>query len=180
MIDCNEIIPLTGEWIKEIMFVTEPEVTTLEDNKTKVIYLEDYRSITYPVGSCPRSLKDGVNSYIQTFRRNFPVGNYNLWCRGSSGAIIAGCFSILQTSCNFMICHIKKDGESSHGNSTPDYNETYKNIVIDDFVSSGDTIDEIATKILELGLSLDILIVGEGDRYIRNYGNGFQYLLTNK
>ena len=86
----------------------------------------------------------------------------NLWCRGSSGAIIATLvYNELCKLANteIKICHIKKEKEFSHS-STPEFfavttfNEkriNYKiiNIIVDDFISSGNTVNNIYKEALK-------------------------------
>ncbi len=62
-----------------------------------------------------------------------------MWCRGSSGAILAGMFA-LKCGYECRICHIKKEKEGSHNGNTQPYVNEGINIVIDDFVSFGHTL----------------------------------------
>lgn len=70
---------------------------------------------------------------------NYKDKTINLFCRGSSGAIIAGIISTKVKNCN--IVHIKKEGEESHGESR--YSSAGYNIIVDDFIATGTTVFKI-------------------------------------
>lgn len=115
--------------------------------KFDLIY-ENY-DLDYPVGS---NMNGAINYVKEVFRvsiknklsfleANTPI---NLWCRGSSGAILAALFCSIVTpfNPNVLIIHIKKKGESSHTNYVRRHKKA-TNIIIDDFMDSGDTIRQI-------------------------------------
>lgn len=67
----------------------------------------------------------------------------NIWCSGSSGAILAALLakSVKNT---VLICHVKKEGEDSHhGNIFNKYHKDGFNVILDDFMRSGETINRI-------------------------------------
>lgn len=73
----------------------------------------------------------------------YPNSNFNFWCRGSSGAIIAGVLSYL-ISTKTHINHIKKQGEESHSKQVHNVIEPNTvNVIVDDLVASGNTVREI-------------------------------------
>lgn len=89
-------------------------------------------------------IKDLLKSKKTTKESIFDEKTLSIWCRGSSGSIISGLLiSYLQSYFSYIyINHIKKDGENSHhGNSG--FNIGKYNIIVDDMVSSGETIVEI-------------------------------------
>ena len=97
-----------------------------------------------------------VSSYIQS---NLPIimkmveklkpeidddSELILWCRGSSGAIIAAVMATMIN--NAKISHVKKEGEGSHSNIVSCHPEDKKkavNVIVDDFMSSGETLNAI-------------------------------------
>ena len=75
--------------------------------------------------------------------------NLKLWCRGSSGAMISALLAQhLSTYSCVYINHLKKEGETSHNYRPlePDKNDI--NLIVDDFVCSGETVNIIAEKII--------------------------------
>lgn len=89
----------------------------------------------------------------------------NIFCRGSSGAILAALFVSLVPN-KVKIIHIKKEGESSHGTSTPFYfsRNDGLNIILDDFIDSGNTMNAIYKEFIkyDCGKDIDFLIVENG------------------
>lgn len=81
---------------------------------------------------------------IKTFMdiKAFKDKTVNLICRGSSGAIIAGIFSISIPNKNKII-HIKKRGEASHSESAWLGGAMEINLIVDDFMCSGETLNAI-------------------------------------
>ena len=67
-----------------------------------------------------------------------------IFCRGSSGAILAALFvSFLNWNRGIEICHVKKEGERSHSQNYFYINPQNTVIVIDDIIESGETIRSI-------------------------------------
>lgn len=136
--------------------------------------IETQMRCNYPVGSDIQAAKEMVKEWISIFdtlEYSTDV-KINLWCRGSSGAILAALFtSMSRYDC--IICHIKKDGENSHSTIPAMHNNMIKgdtiNVVIDDFIASGATIKEIIKNISFYRLTpptLDVLIaIGATDRF---------------
>lgn len=97
----------------------------------------------------------------------------NIWCRGSSGAILSTLLVTKLISDKYdvhriKICHIKKTGESSHSSDfsyKPHLRkENSFNIIIDDFISSGNTVNTIYLRMCEINdeefnLKVDVLLV---------------------
>jgi len=107
--------------------------------------------IGYPVGSEPQNLLRAIDVYAGVILEVVKPGEIvNLFCRGSSGAIIAGMLSIkLANVLTIYIKHVKKDGENSHSMGMF-FKPNHINIIVDDFVSSGQTIDAIYEKIFSI------------------------------
>src|SRR6478609_10319945 len=107
----------------------------------------------YPIGSNMDGAIKLINAYLEAFEQLSypPDSKLNLWCRGSSGAILAGMFA-LKCKYECKICHVKKEKESSHNGNYQPYNSEGINIVIDDFVSYGHTITKIVEHIESITL----------------------------
>jgi hypothetical protein len=117
--------------------------------ETKVIYtgLED---LAYPVGEGIHYNKPIIKQMIEAFSKLEELKNVelNLICRGSSGAIIATMFSLFLPNIT-KIVHIKKDGEDSH-DSCVWLKPSAKNIIVDDFISQGNTLNAIYDKLIKV------------------------------
>ena len=80
------------------------------------------------------------------------ISNIAIWCRGSSGTILATLLCntlLLDLNKKSKIIHVKKNNESSHANSYSETNTNTYNIIIDDFSQSGTTINAIYSKMLD-------------------------------
>ena len=94
----------------------------------------------YPVGEHIREYFNLSREIGTIINENFPEKSITLWCRGSSGAIIAALVS-QHIFAGVEICHIKKSGENAHISiPTPQHDI---NIIIDDLMASGDTVEAI-------------------------------------
>jgi adenine/guanine phosphoribosyltransferase-like PRPP-binding protein len=134
--------------------------------------------IEYPVGAHMTDNKPIIEDMASSIAKVFPDKDYVLWCRGSSGAIIAGILSYLlpnKTSIN----HIKKEGEYSHSNMVL-VDNSLTNIIVDDLIASGTTIDAILEKMIRSNISPDALCVsGEIPRLFGNIENYFGLKILN-
>lgn len=116
----------------------------------KIINPELNDMMRYPVGRYIYEnigqIKEMVASYNSI--EEFKGKEINLICRGSSGAIIAGIFaSLMPVRC--YIFHVKKDGENSHHGQCGRINNCGDvNVIIDDFIASGSTMNAIYEKLL--------------------------------
>lgn len=109
----------------------------------------------YPVGECIIRNIPTIKIYTEIIKKESNGQRINLYCAGSSGAIIA---AIIATELSDVeICHVKKEGENSHSPSCP-YSRGY-NVIVDDFVSTGRTIDYILDKYQGRIKSFDLMIV---------------------
>lgn len=145
------------------MIMTKSKTLQITEYKPKEIEIP-YISVSYPVGSNMANLKIVIETYVNAFKTlEFADGfRFNLFCSGSSGAIISTAFALALPQYIFKICHVKKPGEDSHQYGV-EYEPYAVNIVIDDFISTGVTVERIVTNILELRLKPHILIVCTGD-----------------
>lgn len=94
----------------------------------------------YPVGTYIAENKDTIKYIGRIIKKYYSDKRVNLWCRGTSGAIISSIISLQLNKCR--ICHIKKEGENSHGSYVNAIKDGY-NIIVDDFICSGETISTI-------------------------------------
>ena len=135
--------------------------TKPKSKRRKIICWDDY--VAYPVG-------DNIGEAI-TFSRNaaakfttikkFKGKAINVWCRGSSGAILAALFSAELVGHAIRICHVKKEGELSHNGSVkPRYLAV--NVIIDDFCETGSTLNAIYSELIDNNSQgkVDCLIIG--------------------
>lgn len=114
--------------------------------------------ISYPVGirmnETLRIIEEMASLIYKTFpynerymgRRNEYI---NLYVMGSSGAILAGILITLLKDYTVTICHIKKEGEVSHGGSNFSSHKRAINVILDDFIESGATVNKIYDELKE-------------------------------
>lgn len=118
-------------------------------------------SISYPVGPGimhnKKSIAALTDRMVKIIGKNTPI---TLWCRGSSGAIIAAITSL--SFDKVYINHVKKHGEEAHSYSY--YNGTINSriqIIIDDFSNSGDTVNEVRKEMEASGIKkIDYVCLG--------------------
>lgn len=136
----------------------------------KLIYCE------YPIGGSISCIRELTDEYIKAFNTlcYHENTNFNLWCRGSSGAILATAFAMYLPQYKFKICHVKKEGEQSHGNVYP--GDKFINIVIDDFVSEGTTVEAILLKMNYFKCIPHILIVSR--RGVEKFADKFNFIIS--
>lgn len=94
----------------------------------------------YPVGENIIKYFDICKEIGMHINKQFPNKSITLWCRGSSGAIIAALVSQYIIT-GVEICHVKKKGEDSHVTEVTARHDI--NIIIDDLMASGDTLEKI-------------------------------------
>jgi hypoxanthine-guanine phosphoribosyltransferase len=105
--------------------------------------------IQYPVGynisyNIP-IIKEMSDQIIKLFHINNFNRKINLCCQGSSGAIISSIISdiLIKKDFEVVITHFKKNGEKSHYSGIPSSVVDSFSLIVDDFSSSGDTINNI-------------------------------------
>jgi len=122
----------------------------------------------YPMGEYIQENIPEIQKLIDGFKtiEEFKGRPINFICMGSSGAIVAALFS-LQVD-NSKITHIKKDGESSHGgNYFDNYDFKNINVIVDDFVGTGTTLNLIYSIIGEYCPHINCVCVTRyNERYI--------------
>ena len=131
----------------------------------KIITYKSEHKINYPVGSYIQHnlpiIEKMANKLHHLYGKN--DAQINLWCSGSSGAIIASL--VAQKFENATILHVKKEQEASHSNNEFFISSyiTVINIIVDDFVQTGSTINRIrmAMKNSRTGLNIDCIALGE-------------------
>lgn len=121
----------------------------------KFLQKEELRDeMRYPVGRyLPQNLEriDFMGQFILEELKGYDrLKVVNLICRGSSGAIVAALIlqKLVANDVDCKISHIKKKGESSHSSSFSMYKEEV-NIIVDDFVSSGETMRNIYSELVK-------------------------------
>lgn len=108
-----------------------------------VKFVQILPTMEYPVGENITKNLPTILAMSNLLKDLYPSKSMHLWCRGSSGAIIA---AIIAT--NFkkvVICHVKKSGESSHTDALPKSMRNAVHIIVDDFIAYGSTVNEIYT-----------------------------------
>ena len=114
--------------------------------------MENQGEIRYPVGSYIVSAISFIDKALLIIKEKITFENENIliWCRGSSGAILAGLLAAklinLYPAIYTRVVHVKKPGEQAHDVDIKHVrlSTTYTNIIIDDFSYSGETIMSIA------------------------------------
>jgi orotate phosphoribosyltransferase-like protein len=100
-------------------------------------------------------------------KENYKRTDIKLFCRGSSGAILAGLTAnyLIKAGYNVCIEHVKKEGETSHGGDyVQKISRNYIIVIIDDFISTGSTIRNIYNAMLENNspkIQIDIVCVSD-------------------
>lgn len=123
-------------------------------------------NILYPVGLNMQYVTYYLENAAHLFKEYYPETSQsiNLICRGSSGAILAGIFYMFIPEYNVEIHHVKKPKEKSHSHDI-DLLENGLNVIIDDFICTGETVNAIYDKLVldcERKITIDCLIVQSG------------------
>jgi hypothetical protein len=141
--------------------------------------------IGYPVGSYVNDAIRVAKDAAKVFRDICPNKDrpVNVWCRGSSGTILATLFAS-NIKGDVTISHVKKPGEQSHIIG-PYYQCNGINIIIDDFIATGDTVKSIYQKMTVFGIyQVYALIIcgqaGTDESYFRGcFGFSPLHIITN-
>lgn len=129
----------------------------VEENTMKQIKLSKCIQ-AYPVGENIKSYFDPCKEVAEIIEKEFPNKSITFWCRGSSGAMISAL--VCQHLDNVNIFHVKKENEISHYSSIDRYNEI--NIIIDDLMASGSTVECIYQKMIEKSSKVhSVIMIGE-------------------
>ncbi len=128
----------------------------------KLCEIKNQREVSYPVGDHIKSAIEFVDKVVEKIQTEklFPTDKECiLWCRGSSGSILATLLASKMTPFP-IIRHIKKPLEESHSTNKFSSSLNHYNIIIDDFVASGDTIRAIALMMSKAGIEeIDCIIL---------------------
>ena len=103
------------------------------------------REMNYPIGPNIKVNLPIINNMYRYIKEKFPEGTITIWCRGSSGAIIAGIISS-KLKGRARIAYISKPNEKRHDPVSPYQYLGGYNIIVDDFICTGKTIDDIIKK----------------------------------
>jgi len=119
--------------------------------------------VNYPVGSnIANAISFMENAALKfTAIKEFKNKSINIWCRGSSGAILAALFASNLLDHRVKICHVKKIGELSHDDGLyPMKNGIH--IIVDDFVCTGTTLNAIYKEIIAINSNyiVECLVIG--------------------
>lgn len=131
--------------------------------------------LSYPVGQDMRTAIHIAMKIAATFNtiEEYKDKRINVWCRGSSGMILGSLFvSNLMNNERVVLCHVKKLGEKSHGEGTNCHTQSiyyntlsegpFINVVIDDFISSGETIEQIQHLMInESNRNMDVVCLSD-------------------
>lgn len=108
--------------------------------------------IIYPVTKYIKEAVDYIDNISPILIKDIKESNklfVNIWVRGSSGAFLAGLLTpyLINGKIECNICHVKKSGEKSHSPYIDHFriDKSY-NVILDDFMQSGNTINSIFYK----------------------------------
>jgi hypothetical protein len=157
----------------------------------KYIHFESSIRVSYPVGEYIIDALEWIEDLSKSFMYHIDKNDIDLkptciiWCRGSSGAILGSLLAnaLKKKFHTIKVAHIKKDGENSHSSkSYRSFTENNFNIVIDDFMHSGETLYKIIVDSgKEENSKFDLLILN-GIRcagLIESLKDDFKAFLTN-
>lgn len=120
---------------------------------TKFHKLKSRTKIPYPVGARMTQTMEKVKDMADKLKKIFPADSlpmngadkpqliFNV--RGSSGAILSGLITPFLTDYEVVINYVRKSGERHHGSDDIFLNVNYPWIILDDFIDSGETVNEI-------------------------------------
>lgn len=123
----------------------------------KIEFIKTDTIETYPIGLEVQLVKEQINKTVEALLLKVPKDEFiAFWCTGSSGLIISTLLS--QYFCNSVINHVKKHGENSHSGNSFNIRKKF-NLVVDDFSSTGNTINGIVTELILRNINFDGLIL---------------------
>ena len=114
-------------------------------------------TMNYPVGLNIQQNIPIIKQMAKLLKLEYPKKTLVFWVRGSSGAMIAAMISGFLREQECIIHYVRKSGEDSHGGS--DYRNVTNaiHIIVDDFMSSGNTVRIIFEELAECDEVLDCL-----------------------
>jgi len=122
----------------------------------KFIPLEE-NPICYPVGPHIQKNTPAIREMAKAIKKEYPKRTLVFWVRGSSGAIIAAMISGFLRKQDCVIHYVRKIGEDSHGGAHYLHIEDGVHIIVDDFMSSGTTVNIIHQELRDCGEFLNCL-----------------------
>lgn len=127
----------------------------------KHLKLNTNNDISYPVGNNMKTTLEIVADMASKIKKLYSIQPLNLFVRGSSGAILSGLIVSFLKRYDCRIIHIKKENEYSHGGTSFSLiNPTAPNIILDDFISSGETVNSIYLALQKYNhTNIDVLCV---------------------
>lgn len=125
----------------------------------KLYQLKTHHSINYPITCCLDEAIDFSNQFCEGIKFVVKCDSIVLWCRGSSGSILSAfvALNLKKNGYKVFINYIKKDVEKEHGSGY--INRGTYNIVIDDFICTGDTIYAILEEMEKRSVKAEMLCV---------------------
>ncbi len=116
---------------------------------TTFITDDEIGTIDYPFGRAFKHNQNLTNKLVDTFLEVKKKLKYRhrifIFCQGNSGSVVSTIFASRLTAEGYepRIIYVRKRGESRHGglSFTPAADDLY--IIVDDFISSGDTVNSI-------------------------------------
>lgn len=158
-----------------ISISSESESKRKDKDATNHIIDEEMRTIGYPVHENVHRVPRLGDVMSQKLEELYGDSEVLILCRGSSGSILGSYVAIKN---GYHLFHVKKDGEKAHRAGNVFYVERLirdkaglKIIIIDDFMSSGETIKSIHRAVSHLLLKYEMVIdsvcVGGGVSYSR-------------
>lgn len=108
----------------------------------KFIYFKQKRILEYPIGLNMYDAISYIGEITPHLKKIIQEEPLNIWCMGSSGAILAALL-VKNISNSCKICHVKKRGEQSHEIGFYNRHVAGKNIILDDFSRSCKTLEKI-------------------------------------
>ena len=139
----------------------------------KTLLYNYFQNLSYPVGRDMKAAIRNATRIAQTFNtiEEFRDKRINVWCRGSSGMILGSIFvANIPNNERVVLCHVKKPVEISHTQKTDCHKQSlftqgegpFINVAIDDFISSGSTIEEIQhVMVKESSRNMDVICLAD-------------------
>ena len=132
--------------------------------------VEKLQTMDYPVGPNIKVNLPVINNMYRYIKEKFPEGIITIWCRGSSGAIIAGIISS-KLKGRARVAYVSKPNEKRHDKLSAHMYSSGYNIIVDDFVCTGETINKIINESTITQFDLLIISGNLTTSYINKWKN---------
>lgn len=131
-------------------------------------YIIDKQAV-YPVGQHIFQATETIEQVVRVIRSNNLLPHdchVDIFCRGSSGSILAALLVGKLSHPDISIVYIRKENENSHSAPYVPYSKNTKiNVVIDDFIGTGETLNAVWEGMNNMGRdSIDLLIIGNASK----------------